>query len=86
MRGRADVAEDRAVAARQNGRQPPPLPRERRATHRVDTAMHPPQATQTSTALNRVLTEPQRPQLRERHHPPLPPGQRREPSVGGCAL
>jgi hypothetical protein len=86
MRGRADVAEHRAVAVGHDRRQPPPLPRDRRATDRIDAAVQPAQAARLGPPLRRAGPDAKRLQLRERHHPPLPAGQLGQRHIGGCAL
>jgi hypothetical protein len=82
----ADVTEHRALPARQHRRQPPPLPRHRRATHGVHAAMDPPQASPLHPARHTGAPDAQRAQLRQRHHTPLPPSELSYSNVGGYAV
>ena len=81
--GGAEMAEHRALAAGQDRREPPALAGEHRAADGVDAAVDPAQAARPSRARPRRCTEPQRPQLRQRHHPPLPRSERRDRLSGG---
>ena len=84
---RAHVAEHRAGPAGQDGRQPPPLPREHRPTDRVDAAVHPAQAPPPAT--RRCAARGPMPQ-RAATAPATPPPTaaepaRRPPPSGVCA-
>ena len=82
----ADVAEDRVVAARQDRCQPPALAGENRAGDGIDTTVDPTQPAALGPVLRPTRPDPERPQLRERDHPPLPRGQVRQRHIEGYAL
>ena len=54
----AQMAEDRALPARHDGRQPPPLPRHHRPTHHIHAAVNPAQPPRPGTQLHRARAQP----------------------------
>jgi hypothetical protein len=86
MDGGADVTEDRAGSAGHDRRERAPLTRQHRPTDGVDTAMNPAQPPALHSPRHARAPDPQGSQLRQGHHPPLPPGQLGQRQVGEYAL
>ena len=83
MDGGADVTEHRARPAGHDRRQPPPLARQHRPADGVHAAVHPAQPPACARRSRRDAPDAQGPQLRQRNHPPLAPGQLGQRQVGG---
>lgn len=77
------MAQDRAVPARQDRREPAPLTFEHRVTHCVHAVMQAMEPPRPYAPLHRVFGQAQRPQLRDGHHTPLPRSQFCDPPVRG---
>ena len=86
MRRCAAMAEHRTLPARQHGRQPAPLGTQHAMPDRVHPAMHPMQPPHTGPLLHCPRPQPQRAQLRQRHHTPLTLGQLRNRPLQGWAV
>jgi hypothetical protein len=81
--GSTEVAQGGFVSAGEHSGHEPPVPREVRIAHDVDTAMHTVEPPPPHPPIDRVLAQAQGPELSTANDPVLPPGELRNHPVHG---